>query len=58
MKVDMSPKAIDGRLRRVSELRRLCLELGKSRPAGAENSGKITEPPREYKAQKQSKVKP
>jgi hypothetical protein len=30
MKVDMSPSAITVRLRRVSQLRRLCLVLGKA----------------------------
>ncbi|MCX5896299.1 MAG: hypothetical protein NTZ51_10775 [Proteobacteria bacterium] len=34
MKVDMSPHAITVRLRRVSQLRRLCLSLGKARFAG------------------------
>ena len=29
MKVDMGPKAVTARLRRVSQLRRLCLSLGK-----------------------------
>ena len=32
MKVDMSAEAVTARLRRVSELRRLCLALGKARP--------------------------
>jgi hypothetical protein len=32
MKVDMSPKAVTVRLKRVSQLRRLCLALGKARP--------------------------
>lgn len=36
MKIDMSPKAVDTRLRRVSQLRRLCLALAKAKP--------ITEP--------------
>ena len=31
MKCDMSPGAIDTRLKRVSELRRMCLALNKSR---------------------------
>ena len=31
MKVDMSPKAVTVRLRRVSQLRRLCLALGKGK---------------------------
>jgi hypothetical protein len=30
MKADMSPKAITARLRRVSQLRRLCLSLRKA----------------------------
>jgi hypothetical protein len=30
MKVDMSPSAVTVRLRRVSQLRRLCLVLGKA----------------------------
>jgi len=30
MKVDMSPKAISRRLRRVAQLRKLCLSLGKA----------------------------
>lgn len=33
MKVDMSSDAVTARLKRVSQLRRLCLALGKSRPA-------------------------
>lgn len=32
MKVDMSPKAVTARLKLVSQLRRLCLALGKARP--------------------------
>lgn len=32
MKVDMSPEAVMIRLKRVSQLRRLCLELGKMKP--------------------------
>jgi hypothetical protein len=32
MKVDMSPEAVTIRLKRVSQLRRLCLELGKMKP--------------------------
>lgn len=32
MKVDMSPKAVTVRLKRVSQLRRLCLSLGKAQP--------------------------
>lgn len=36
MKVDMSPEAVEARLRQVSELRDLCLYLGKSRLVGKE----------------------
>lgn len=32
MKVDMSAKAVTARLKRVSQLRRLCLSLAKARP--------------------------
>ena len=32
MKVDMSSRAVTVRLKRVSQLRRLCLDLGKARP--------------------------
>lgn len=32
MKVDMSPAAVTVRLKRVSQLRRLCLALGKATP--------------------------
>jgi hypothetical protein len=32
MKIDMSRKAVDTRLRRVSQLRRLCLALSKAKP--------------------------
>jgi hypothetical protein len=46
MKVDMSAQAIATRLKRVSQLRRLCLSLAKAKPALAvaesrtENSAK------------------
>ncbi|MHC4469424.1 MAG: hypothetical protein ACYTDY_05795 [Planctomycetota bacterium] len=36
MRVDMSPRAISTRLRRVAQLRRLCLSLGKAKPAPPE----------------------
>ena len=32
MRVDMSSRAVTVRLKRVSQLRRLCLDLGKARP--------------------------
>jgi len=40
MKIDMSPEAIDARIRKVAELRNLCLSLGKAKPV--ETS--VTEP--------------
>lgn len=38
MKVEMSAKAISVRLKRVSQLRRLCLTLAKARPVRVEES--------------------
>mgnify|MGYP001221464687 CR=1 FL=1 len=35
MKPDMSPQAVTLRLRRTSQLRRLCLSLAKAKPTGA-----------------------
>lgn len=32
MKIDMSPEAVTTRLKRASQLRRLCLALGKAKP--------------------------
>lgn len=32
MKVDMSPKAVTVRLKRASQLRRLCVALGRGKP--------------------------
>lgn len=32
MKVDMSPQAVTARLKRVSQLRRLCLSLAAAKP--------------------------
>jgi|GEM_PF-2673163 len=40
MKVDMSPEAIATRLKRVSQLRDLCLSLGKAELIGPPQSGK------------------
>jgi len=40
MKVDLSPKAISTRLKRVSRLRRLCLSLAKAKPPARPNKGK------------------
>ena len=36
MKVDMSSRAVTVRLKRVSQLRRLCLALGKTKPITSE----------------------
>ncbi len=38
MKVDMSDPAIASRLRRVSQLRRLCLSLSKAKPLASKAS--------------------
>ena len=48
MKIDMSPKAIDIRLRRVNELRELCLALGKLKRIGDETSKIVAESKRDY----------
>lgn len=40
MKVDMSPEAIATRLKRVSQLRDLCLSLGKAKLIGPHQQGK------------------
>ena len=43
MKIDMSPQAVTTRLRRASQLRRLCVALGKARSvdsAGSEEEAK------------------
>jgi len=39
MKTDMSPKAVTMRLRLTSELRRLCLALGRGREEQAKKAG-------------------
>jgi hypothetical protein len=36
----MSPQAVTARLKRVSQLRRLCLALGKAKPLGRVNPAK------------------
>ena len=41
MKVDMSPQAVTTRLRRASQLRRLCVALGKARPVGLGRSREV-----------------
>lgn len=52
MDVDMSPEAVTIRLKRASQLRRLCLELGKMKPVesadanrGAVDTGSPLESP-------------
>jgi hypothetical protein len=48
MKVDMSAKAVTARLQLVSQLRRLCLELGKMKPVVStrttDANGEATDP--------------
>ena len=44
MKVDMSPAAITLRLKRVSQLRRLCLALGKAVPIPTPVAKPVTNP--------------
>jgi len=43
MKIDMSPQAVTTRLRRASQLRRLCVALGKARPVGSGRSQEVVE---------------
>ena len=43
MKTDMSPRAVTTRLRRASQLRRLCVSLGKARSVDSGGSDKETE---------------
>jgi hypothetical protein len=40
MKVDISAKAVTARLKRVSQLRRLCLSLAKAKPIPPKEKGK------------------
>jgi len=42
MKTDMSPKAVSTRLRRVSQLHRICRALSKSTPTSANQSPKTS----------------
>ena len=44
MKVDMSPHAVTVRLPRVSQLRRLCLALGKAKPRAGPRAATHNEP--------------
>ena len=48
MKVDMSAKAIERRLRAVSDLRDLCLRLGKIGKSGWNNEVREASPRYEY----------
>jgi len=41
MKVDLSAKGVTVRLKRVSQLWRLCLSLAKAKPAAPKKEGKI-----------------
>lgn len=50
MKVDMSPRAIDNRLLRVSELRDLCLALAKSKKITERKEARIAEAKRMYRS--------
>jgi hypothetical protein len=43
MKVDMSPEAIDARLKRTSELLNLCLSLGKAKPVANPSQEKTSQ---------------
>jgi len=55
MKADMSPKAVSARLKRVSELRRLCLALGRATPAkpvSARRTATVPEQTRSYRPEK------
>lgn len=55
MNPDMSPKAISARLKRVSELRRVCLALGRAKPAkpiSTSNAKTVREKPRAYPSPK------
>ncbi len=49
MKVDMSPEAVTARLRRVEELRRLCLSLGEAGEKAGLHGGGAGTPAREGK---------
>jgi hypothetical protein len=41
MKVDMSAKAVTARLKRVLQLRRLCLSLAKAKPVPPQKKGRM-----------------
>jgi hypothetical protein len=43
-KVDMSANAVTARLKRVAQLRRLCLSLRKAKPHPEEHKGKGNQP--------------
>ena len=54
MKVDMSAKAVTVRLKRVSQLRRLCVALGKAKPLEGPPSSRSTGDPVEVVATRRS----
>ena len=47
MSVDMSPRAVSTRLIRVSQLRKLCLSLGKAKPVPIKTENPATSAPAE-----------
>lgn len=56
-KPDTSPEAISARLKRASELRRVCLALGRAKPATAvstRRAGSVRDGARPYRPQKAS----
>ena len=57
MNPDMSPRAISARLKRVSELRKVCLALGRSKPVkavSARRAGSVQEGTQSYRPEKTS----
>jgi|KBSSwiStaDraftv2_1062776.scaffolds.fasta_scaffold702294_2 hypothetical protein len=55
MKVDMSSEAVTARLKLVSQLRRLCLALGKARPV---DHSAIADPASVYERSSESTYEP
>ncbi len=55
MNHDMSPKAISARLKRVSELRRVCLALGRAKtakPVSVRRAGSVHDGAQPYRSKK------
>ena len=48
MRVDMSSEAVTARLKLVSQLRRLCLSLGKARPIDRAEQPSVADAPTNY----------